>query len=108
MKDIIEIKENKIIVRLTFTVEQLDSAYMGYIPSFDIPFTSPNQETAGEIASGLINALFNQWLKKGNLELVKEKLELFKFSKYSLSSDDRFEHIAPLKSIRMKEKSYAF
>ena len=108
MKDVIEIKEHKIVVRLTFTIEQLDTAYLGYIPSFDIPFTAPNEEKAGEIAGGLINALFSKWLKKGNLEHIKEKLELYNFSKHTQFSDHRFEHIAPSKSIRMKEKSYAF
>lgn len=106
MKDIIEIKQNKISVQISFTVKKLDRAYLGYIPSFDLPFTSPTEEKAGEIAGGLIKALFNKWLNAGKVEFLKQKLEKFKFSSKSQLSDTRFEHSAPGESLRIREELY--
>ncbi len=84
MKDIIQIRKSIISAQLSVTVERIDStAYIGYIPSFDIPFTSPNEEKAGEIAKGLVNALFEKWIKVGGLKLFKEKLQEYKFFNYS-------------------------
>lgn len=103
MNDIIEIKRNKIIVQISFTVEKTDNAYIGYIPSFDIPFTSPTQEKAGEIAGGLIRALFTRWLNTGKVEFLKKKLEKFNFSPKTQS---HFEHTAIAKSIRIQEELY--
>lgn len=80
MKDTIEITPKKIIAQLSIVLEKKDDAYVGYIPSFDIPFTSPNKENASEIARGLVNALFTMWLKNGQMALFVEKLKKYKFN----------------------------
>lgn len=104
MKDTILIKKSVITAQLSVTVERLDSsAYIGYIPSFDIPFTSPSEEKAGEIAKGLINELFKKWLKIGGLTFFKEKVEEYKFFKYS-SSRVQFEHFVPNKSFQIQQE----
>ena len=103
MKDTIQIKKSIITAQLSVTVERLDaSAYIGYIPSFDIPFTSPSEEKASEIAKGLINALFTKWLKTGGVTLFKKKLEEYKFFKPSRRIE--FEHFVPNKSFQIKEE----
>jgi hypothetical protein len=104
MKDVIEIRHNKIIARLSITVKRIDSSYIGYIPSLDIPFTSPSEEKASEIAKGLVNALFVRWLEKGKLDLFREKLEENKFSPHYRFHQARFEHKAPAKSIKIQEE----
>ena len=106
MKDIIEIKKNKVIVQISFTVKKSDTAFIGYIPSFDIPFTSPTEEKASEIAGGLIRTLFNRWLTTGKIEFLKKKLEKFKFAPQFQSDESRFEHTAPEESIRIPEEVY--
>ncbi|MCC9018678.1 hypothetical protein [Flavobacterium lipolyticum] len=106
MKDVIEIKKGKITARLSVTVKKLDSSYIGYIPSFDIPFTSPSEEKVSEIAKGLINVLFKRWLEKGKIDFFKEKLEKHKFSPHDRFHQVRFEHSTPSKSIQFKEELY--
>ena len=106
MKDTIEIKGNKITAQLSFTGEQVNTAFVGYIPSFDIPFTSPSKEKASEIAGGLINALFNLWLRKGKIDLFREKLEKHEFNRHSNLNECVFEHSVPSQSIRIKEELY--
>lgn len=104
MKDTIQIKKSIITAQLSVTVERLDaSAYIGYIPSFDIPFTSPNEEKAGEIAKGLINALFEKWIKIGGIKLFKEKLQEYKFFKHS-STRVQFEHFVPNNSFQIHQE----
>jgi hypothetical protein len=95
MMDVIEIKKDKIIVQLAFVLKKTDTAYVGRIPSFDLPFTSPSKEKAAEIASGLIKALLTKWTRTGNMDLLKKKLEKFHVS---LESQSRFEHSAPERS----------
>ena len=105
MKDTIQIKERTITAKLSVTIERIDaSIYVGHIPSFDIPFTSPSEEKASEIAKGLINALFTKWLKMGNLTHFKEKLEQYKFYKHSQSSRAQFEHFVPTKSFQIQQE----
>lgn len=104
MKDIVQIKKNIISVQLSVSVERIDdSAYIGHIPSFDIPFTSPNKEKAVEIANGLVKALFTKWLKIGGVNYLIEKLEEYKFFKYSLNRTE-FEHFVPTKSFQIKQE----
>jgi hypothetical protein len=103
MKDTIQIKKSIITAQLSVTVERLDaSSYIGYIPSFDIPFTSPNEEKAREIAKGLIKALFTKWLKTGGVTLFKEKLKEYNFFKPSRRIE--FEHFVPNKSFQIQEE----
>ena len=100
-RDIIEIKEDRIIAQLSYTVKKLDdSVYMGYIPSLDIPFTIRNREAAREIAGNLIISLFMKWLNQGKLDLFKEKLEKFKFTHHILSPN-QFIHSAPSRSFKI-------
>lgn len=104
MKDLVQIKKNIISVQLSVSVEQIDSsAYIGHIPSFDIPFTSPSKEMAVEIANGLVKALFTKWLKIGGVKYLIEKLEEYKFFKYSLNRTE-FEHFVPIKSFQIKQE----
>ena len=104
MKDTILIEKNIISAQLSVTVEKLDgSSYIGYIPSFDIPFTSPSEDKSGDIARGLIDALFTKWLKTGGLILFIEKLEEYKFFKPS-SKRIEFEHFVPNKSFQIKQE----
>ena len=105
MKDTIEINKGIITAQLSVTIERLDdSAFIGYIPSFDIPFTSPNEEKASEIAKGLIDALFSKWLKSGSITLFYEKLEQYKFFKDSQSNSAQFEHFVPNKSFQIQQE----
>ena len=102
MKDTIEIKENRVIAKLSITLKKLDgAAYMGYVPSLDIPFTSPSKAKATKIAGGLVNSLLMKWQRKGDL---KEKLELYNFSENTHLSQTRFEHSAPSKSFKIREE----
>lgn len=104
MKDLVQIKENVISVQLSVSVERIDaSAYIGHIPSFDIPFTSPSKEKAVEIANGLVKALFTKWLKIGGVNYLIEKLEEYKFFKYSVNRTE-FEHFVPTKSFQIKQE----
>lgn len=98
MKDTVEIKKDKIIAQLSFILEKKENSYVGYIPSFDIPFTSPSLDKASQIAKGLVNALFVMWLKKGRINLVIEKLEKFKFYTDSTQFKYHFEHDSPIKT----------
>jgi hypothetical protein len=105
MKDIVQIKKGIITAQLSVTIERInDSVYVGHIPSFDIPFTSPDEEKAREIATGLVNALFTKWLKTGNLTLFKEKLKEYKFFKHSQSHSAQFEHFVPNKSFQIQQE----
>ena len=106
MKDTIEIRDNIIIAQLSYTGEQVETAFIGYIPSFDLPFTSPNKEKASEIAGGLVDALFNLWLKKGKVDFVLEKLEKYQFTQQTNAEQCVFEHSVPSQSIRIKEELY--
>jgi len=104
MKDVIQIKNSMISAQLSVTVERIDdSAFIGYIPSFDIPFTSPSEEKAHDIAKGLIQALFEKWLKMGGLSLFNEKMEEYKFFK-NASSRVQFEHFVPYKSFQIQQE----
>jgi hypothetical protein len=103
LKDTIQIKKSTIIAQLSVTVEKTESSsYIGYIPSFDIPFTSPSEEKSKEIAKGLINALFTRWLKQGGVELFIAKLEEYKFFKPTKRIE--FEHFVPNKSFQILEE----
>lgn len=105
MKDLVQIKDNVISVQLSVSVERIEdsTAYIGHIPSFDIPFTSPSKEKAVEIANGLVKALFTKWLKIGGVNYLIEKLEEYKFFKYSLKRTE-FEHFVPTKSFQIKQE----
>ena len=93
-----------ISAQLSVTVEKLDAtAYIGYIPSFDIPFTSPSEEKASEIAKGLINALFTKWLNTGGVKFFKEKLKEYKFFNPS-NKRIEFEHFVPTKSFQIQQE----
>jgi hypothetical protein len=103
LKDTIQIKKRAIIAQLSVAVEKTESSsYIGYIPSFDIPFTSPRGEKSMEIAKGLIDDLFTRWLKQGGLELFIAKPEEYKFFKPSKRIE--FEHFVPKKSFQILEE----
>lgn len=103
MKDTIQIKRRVITAQISVTIERLDStSFIGHIPSFGIPFTSPSEEKAGEIAKGLIKALFNRWLESGGIDLFKNKLEEYKFLKPSRRIE--FEHFVSKKSFQICEE----
>jgi hypothetical protein len=105
MKDTIRIINGTIKAEMSVAIERLEaSVYIGYIPSFDLPFTSPTEEKASEIAKGLVNALFTKWLEIGNLTLFKEKLEEYKFFKHPQSSFSQFEHFVPNKSFQIQQE----
>lgn len=103
MKDTIEIKQQRIIANLSFTITKKDKSYIGYIPSFDIPFTSPSEDKATEIANRLVNSLLKKWLKDGDLKFFTEKLEKHKFSLVNLS-ENRFELSTPTKSFKIRQE----
>lgn len=101
MKDVIKIENGVIFAQLSVTIEQVDSIYIGYIPSFDLPFTSPTKEKAKEIAKGLINALFKKWYHLGVFE---QKLMQYKFNKSQSISLEQFENIVHKKSFQFKQQ----
>lgn len=97
-KDFIEIQKNKIIAQISYTIDDLDNnTFLGYIPSFDIPFTVNKSDSAENIARILIHSLLRKWLDKGSNTLLLKKLEKFNFSKSSCL-DGRFEHKTSIKS----------
>ncbi len=103
MKDTIQIKESSIKAQLSVSVERIDTtSWVGYIPSFDIPFTSPNEDKAKEIASGLIKALFANWLNMGGIALFEQKLLESKF--FKPTNRLAFEYDVPKKSFQIQEE----
>ncbi len=106
MKDTIEFKDGKIVAKLSVTIEEKDDSFVGYIPAFDIPFTSPTQDKAAEIAKGLVSALFKLWLKNGEVDHLIDKLKKYKFSLDKNLRDYRSEYSGSAKTMRIKEELY--
>ena len=103
MKDIIQIKEKSIRAQLSVTVEPIDTTgFIGHIPSFDIPFTSPSEDKAREMARGLIKALFAKRLTMGGIDLFEQKLTENKF--YKSPSHLTYEHVVTTKSFQIQEE----
>lgn len=104
MQDRIEIKSGRIVANLSINIEEKDNSFLGYIPSLDIPFTAASKDRDGEIAGGLITALFNIWLKKGNMVLFVEKLKKHNFIQKQDTNEFHFSHKFGSNSIKIKQE----